>query len=102
LESIWAENREIQGRIVEVGLGREINLFTVWYELRWGITLCLILTVSLITTVFYFHPSTKAASSVFRTVTILPETNGRVTETFVDINQQVTEGQPLFRLDSTQ
>ena len=90
--------RFVQGK----RLGREINLFTVWYELRWGITLCLILTVSLITTVFYFHPSTKAASSVFRTVTILPETNGRVTETFVDINQQVTEGQPLFRLDSTQ
>lgn len=81
-------------------LGHEINLFTVWYELRWGITLCLILTLSLITTVFYFHPSTKAASAVFRTVTILPETNGRVAETFVEINQRVTEGQPLFRLDS--
>jgi multidrug resistance efflux pump len=82
-------------------LGREINLFTVWYELRWGITLCLILTVSLITTVFYFHPSTKTATSVFRTVTILPEINGRVAETFVELNQRVTEGQRLFRLDST-
>lgn len=49
----------------------------------------------------YFHPSTKSASSVFRTVTILPETNGRVAETFVEINQRVQEGQPLFRLDST-
>ena len=83
-------------------LGREITLFSVWYELRWGITLCLILTVSLITAIFYFHPSTKAATSVFRTVTILPETNGRVVETFVDINQKVEEGQPLFRLDSTE
>ena len=82
-------------------IGREITLFSVWYELRWGITLCLILTVSLITAIFYFHPSTKAATSVFRTVTILPETNGRVVETFVDINQKVEEGQPLFRLDST-
>ena len=82
-------------------LGREINLFTVWYELRWGITLCLILTVSLITTIFYFHPSTKAATSVFRTVTVLPETSGRVAETFVELNQRVEDGQPLFRLDST-
>jgi multidrug resistance efflux pump len=82
-------------------IGREITLFTVWYELRWGITLCLILTVSLITTIFYFHPSTKAAVSVFRTVTILPETNGRVAETFVEINQKVEAGQPLFRLDAT-
>src|SRR5687768_9560507 len=73
-------------------IGREITLFSVWYELRWGITLCLILTVSLITTIFYFHPSTKAATSVFRTVTILPETNGRVAETFVEINQKVEAG----------
>jgi multidrug resistance efflux pump len=89
--------RFVQGK----RLGREITLFTVWYELRWGITLCLILTVSLITTIFYFHPSTKAATSVFRTVTILPETSGRVAETFVDINQHVKAGQQLFRLDST-
>lgn len=82
-------------------LGHEITLFSVWYELRWGITLCLILTLSLITTIFYFHPSTKSAVSVFRTVTLLPETSGRVAETFVDINQRVAAGQPLFRLDTT-
>ncbi|MCK7578561.1 MAG: HlyD family secretion protein [Chromatiales bacterium] len=90
--------RFVQGK----RLGHEINLFSVWFELRWGITLCLILTLSLITTIFYFHPSTKAATSVFRTVTILPERNGRVAETYVDINQRVTAGQPLFRLDTTE
>ena len=63
-------------------IGREITLFSVWYELRWGITLCVLLTISLITTIFYFHPSTSSAVSVFRTVTILPESNGRVAETF--------------------
>jgi multidrug resistance efflux pump len=89
--------RFVQGK----RLGREINLFSVWFELRWGITLCLILTLSLITTIFYFHPATKAATSVFRTVTVLPETSGRVAETFVDLNQRVEAGQPLFRLDST-
>ena len=81
-------------------LGLEINLFSVWYELRWGITFCVILTLSLITTIFYFHPSTSSAVSVFRTVTILPETGGRVAETYVGINQHVTAGQPLFRLDT--
>jgi hypothetical protein len=50
--------------------GHEITLFTVWFELRWGITLCLILTVSLIATIFYFHPSTKSATSVFRTLVV--------------------------------
>ena len=90
--------RFVQGKRV----GREITLFSVWYELRWGITLCVILTISLITTIFYFHPSTSSAVSVFRTVTILPETNGRVAETYVNINQRVAQGQPLFRLDSTE
>ena len=89
--------RFVQGK----RLGREINLFSVWFELRWGITLCLILTLSLITTIFYFHPATKAATSVFRTVTVLPETSGRVAETFVELNQRVEAGQPLFQLDST-
>jgi multidrug resistance efflux pump len=89
--------RFIQGK----RLGREITLFSVWVELRWGITLCLLLTLSLITTIFYFHPSTKAAVAVFRTVTVLPETSGRVAETFVELAQRVEEGQPLFRLDST-
>ena len=83
-------------------IGREITLFSVWYELRWGITLCVILAVSLITTIFYFHPSTSSAVSVFRTVTILPETGGRVAETYVGINEHVTAGQPLFRLETTQ
>src|SRR6188508_638740 len=36
--------------------GHEITLFSVWFELRWGIVTCLMLTVGLITTVFYFHP----------------------------------------------
>jgi multidrug resistance efflux pump len=87
--------RYVQGK----RLGREITLFSVWYELRWGITFCLILTICLITAIFYFHPSTLAANSVFRTVTILPEAPGRVAETYVEINQSVEEGQPLFRLD---
>jgi multidrug resistance efflux pump len=90
--------RYVQGK----RFGKEINLSSVWYELRWGITLCLILTVSLITTIFYFHPSTKSATSVFRTVTILPETSGRVAETYVGINEIVEEGQPLFKLDDTE
>ena len=35
--------RYVQGK----RFGHEITLFTVWYELRWGITLCLLLTVTL-------------------------------------------------------
>jgi multidrug resistance efflux pump len=81
--------------------GHEINIYTVWYELRWGITGCLILTVSLITAVFYNHPATTSVALFFRTVPILPETNGRVAEIYVGIRGPVTQGQPIFRLDST-
>ena len=82
--------------------GRKINFFSVWYELRWGITGCLILTTLLITTIFYFHPSTTSATSVFRTIPILPETNGRVAEIFVKTRDTVKQGQPIFRLDDTE
>jgi len=90
--------RFVQGKRI----GREITLFSVWYELRYGITLCLVLTVSLITTIFYFHPSTTAVASLFRTVTILPEITGRVAETYVGLSQRVKEGDSLFRMDSSE
>src|SRR4051794_41869606 len=60
--------------------GKEITFFSIWYELRWGITGCLMLTVSLITMIFYFHPTTDSATLYFRTVPILPEGSGRVAE----------------------
>ncbi|MBO9471997.1 HlyD family secretion protein [Shimia sp. R10_1] len=82
-------------------LGKEINLFSMWYELRYGLSSCFILTVSLITLIFYFHPSTSNATSFFRTVTILPEISGRVTEVFVKNNQDVKEGDLIFKLDDS-
>lgn len=90
--------RYVQGKRI----GREITLYSVWYELRWGITACLLLTISLITLIFYFHPSTKNVTSIFRTVTILPEATGRVAEIYVTLNQKVEAGAPLFRLDSSE
>jgi multidrug resistance efflux pump len=90
--------RFVQGKRV----GREINLYSMWFELRWGITACVILTLSLITLVFYFHPSTTTVTSIFRTVTILPEMGGRVAEVYVSTNDTVKAGQPLFRLDDSE
>jgi multidrug resistance efflux pump len=81
--------------------GVEITFYSVWYEFRYGITACLMLTVALIATVFYFHPSTINATLYFRTVPILPETNGRVAEVFVGLSGDVRQGEPIFRLDDT-
>jgi len=82
-------------------LGKEINFYSVWFELRWGITGCLILTVALITVIFYNHPSTRNVTLFFRTVPIVPEINGRVAEVFVGVSSPISKGAPLFRLDSS-
>lgn len=82
-------------------IGREINLYSVWFELRWGITACIILTVSLITMIFYYHPTTTYVTAAFRTVTILPEVSGRVDAVYITRNQKVKAGDPLFKLDDS-
>src|SRR5918999_3687660 len=82
-------------------LGKEITLYSVWFELRWGITACLMLTVGLITVIFYNHPSTTNVTAFFRTVPIVPETNGRVAEIYLGMSDRVEQGAPIFRLDSS-
>ena len=90
--------RFVQGKRI----GREITLFSVWYELRYGITACLVLAVLMITVIFYNHPTSKAATLYYRTVPILPEVGGRVVEVYVQGRGRVEAGQALFRLDTTQ
>jgi multidrug resistance efflux pump len=82
-------------------IGKEITLYSVWFELRWGITGCLVLAVGLITVVFYNHPSTTNVTLFFRTIPIISEATGRVAEVFVDFNGTVEKGAPIFRLDSS-
>src|SRR5262249_14284175 len=89
--------RFVQGK----RLGKEITMFSVWFELRWGITGCLALTVTLIMLIFYNHPATNNATLFFRTVPILPETNGRVAEIYIGVSAPVVKGMPIFKLDSS-
>ena len=81
-------------------IGKEITLYSMWFELRWGITGCVMLTVLLITLIFYYHPSTSSAVLFFRTVPILPEVAGRVDEVKVGYSAPVKKGDVLFTLDS--
>jgi multidrug resistance efflux pump len=81
--------------------GREITFFSVWFELRWGIISCLVLTVSLITMIFYFHPATSNVTAFFRTIPILPEGSGRVAEVHVGFSARVEKGELIFRLDNS-
>ncbi|MEH2609022.1 HlyD family secretion protein [Bradyrhizobium sp. AZCC 1693] len=81
-------------------VGHEITLYSVWFELRFGIIACLMLTVSLITMIFYYHPSTSSATLFYRTIPIVPEITGRVAEVGLDVSAPVKKGDVLFRLDS--
>lgn len=90
--------RFVQGKQI----GREITLYSVWFELRYGITTCLILTITLLTLILYFHPSTSSAISFYRTVPILPEGSGRVEDIYVGLRDKVKAGQRLFKLDSSE
>jgi multidrug resistance efflux pump len=89
--------RYVQGK----RLGKEITFYSVWFELRWGITACLMLTVGLITVIFYNHPSTTNVTLFFRTIPIISESTGRVAEVFVGFSDKVEKGAPIFRLDSS-
>lgn len=79
--------------------GHEITFYSVWFELRFGIVACLMLTVALITVIFYFHPSTTSATLFYRTVPIVPEINGRVSEVHVEFSAPVKRGDVIFKLD---
>src|SRR5258708_15929421 len=59
------------------------------------------LTISLITMIFYFHPSPTSATLFFRTIPILPEGSGRVAEVNVGFSAEVSKGDVIFRLDSS-
>ena len=89
--------RLVQGK----RFGKEITFFSVWFELRWGIVSCLMLTISLISLIFYFHPSTSTATLFFRTVPIIPETSGRVADVRVDFSAPVAKDAVIFKLDSS-
>lgn len=89
--------RYVQGK----HLGKEITFYSVWFELRWGIVSCLMLTIGLITLIFYFHPSSSTATLFFRTVPILPETSGRVAEVDLGVSEAVDKGAVLFKLDNS-
>jgi multidrug resistance efflux pump len=81
-------------------IGHEITLYSVWFELRWGIVTCLMLTVLVITVIFYNHPTTANVTAYFRTIPVISEVNGRVAEIYARFGDTVEAGDKIFRLDS--
>ncbi|MET0529536.1 MAG: HlyD family secretion protein, partial [Microvirga sp.] len=82
-------------------IGKELTFYSIWFELRWGITGCVVLAVCLIVVIFYNHPSTTNVTLFFRTIPIISESTGRVAEVYVGFTDKVAKGSPIFRLDSS-
>ncbi len=81
-------------------IGKEITIYSVWYELRYGLVTCLMLTILLITVIFYHHPTTHNVTAYFRTIPIVSESSGRVAEIFVGRSDEIKQGSPIFKLDA--
>ena len=89
--------RYVQGKRI----GKEITLYSVWFELRWGITGCLILTVLLITTVFYNHPSTTNVTFSSKRSRSFRKRTGASPRSMSATAGRSPRGRPIFRLDSS-
>jgi multidrug resistance efflux pump len=59
------------------------------------------LTIALILAVFYNHPATSNVTLFYRTIPILPEINGRVSQVAVNYRGHVEQGALLFKLDDS-
>ncbi len=81
--------------------GKEITLFSFWYELRWGITACVGLTITLITVIFYYHPIASNVISAFRTVSVISDRPGRVEEVYARNDEILKADDPIFRLETS-
>lgn len=89
--------RYVQGKRI----GKEITFLSMWYELRYGLTGCFILTISLIAVVFFYHPSSSNVTAYFRSVPIIPDAGGRIVDVYHNTSDRVAAGEPIFRLDTT-
>jgi len=76
-------------------LGEQI---TVW-NMKTAVFLWLFLAFGLFTTIFYYHPKSYTGLLPFRTISVVAQANGPVTEILVKNGQAVASGDVLFRIE---
>jgi len=80
-------------------LKRRGEAMTVW-NMRTAVFLWAFLAFSLFVTIFYFHPKSYSGLLPYRTVSIVAQTSGPVTEVAVKNMQRVSVGDLLFRIEN--
>ncbi|MEM9148614.1 MAG: biotin/lipoyl-binding protein [Pseudomonadota bacterium] len=81
-------------------LRRRGEAITVW-TMKTAVFLWAALAFALFLTIFYFHPKTYAGIVPFRTVSVVAQTSGPVTEIHVENGQHVQAGDLLFRIEDS-
>jgi len=81
-------------------LRRRGESMTVW-NMKTAVFLWGVMAFSVFMLVFYFHPKTYAGVVPFRTVSVVAQTAGPVTEVAVVNGQRIEEGDLLFRIEDS-
>lgn len=81
-------------------LKRRGEAMSVW-NMRTAFFLWGIMAFALFVMIFYFHPKSYSGVLPFRTVSVVAQTNGPVTEVNVRNGQRVSNGDLLFRIENS-
>lgn len=81
-------------------LKRRGESMTVW-NMKTAVFLWAVMAFCLFLTIFYFHPKTYAGVVPFRTVSVVAQTSGPVTEIGVANGQKVEAGDFLFSIENS-
>jgi multidrug resistance efflux pump len=81
-------------------LKRRGEVMTVW-NMRTAVFLWAVLAFFLFVAIFYFHPKSYSGLLPFRTVSVVAQTSGPVTEIAVKNGQRVSKGDLLFRIENS-
>jgi len=81
-------------------LRRRGEPITVW-NMKTAVFLWAVMAFCVFTVIFYFHPKTYAGVVAFRTVSVVAQTSGPVTDIYVKNNQRVKTGDLLFRIENS-
>jgi len=81
-------------------LKRRGEAMTVW-NMRTAMFLWAVLAFFLFLAIFYFHPKSYSGLLPFRTVSVVAQTSGPVTELTVRNGQRVSAGDLLFRIENS-
>ncbi len=81
-------------------LKRRGEAMTVW-NMRTSVFTWAVLAFALFMTIFYFHPKSYSGLVPFRTVSVVAQTSGLVTEVMVTNGQRIAKGDVLFRIENS-